>query len=216
MQWLRLMALFVALCCLHGVHAEEDSAVVLIDKGVQSITLHLQGKTYVIERNQNPENTLTDLYTNTTVGTLQPFHLAPGVETIGELEVLDYLQRMQTDASIIVVDTRPPIWFERLRIPGSINVPMSTFNNELGAIEALEKYFNVKTKANGELDFSQAKTIVAYCNGHYCGQTPAAVKANPFALLKLGYPPEKIKYYRGGMQAWTSAGLTVIGKEAFN
>lgn len=199
----------------HGLHAESSSGEVQLTEGVKSITIKLHGQTYVIQRNQDPRITLTDLYTNTTVGHLQPMHLAPGVETIGELDVIDYMQRMQTDPSIILVDTRPTIWFERLRIPGAINVPMSTFNNELDAIEALEKYFNVKTKPNGDFDFSHAKTIVAYCNGHFCGQTPAAVKTNNYSLLKLGYPANKIKYYRGGMQAWTSVGLTVIGNEAF-
>jgi len=29
-------------------------------------------------------------------------------------------------------------------------------------------------------------------------------------LLKFGYPPEKIKWYRGGMQAWETVGLTTI------
>ncbi len=195
--------------------AENPSGEVQLTEGVKSVTVTLQGKTYVIQRNQDPNITLTDLYTNTTVGHLQPMHLAPGVETIGELDVIDYMQRMQTDPSIILVDTRPTIWFERLRIPGAVNVPMSTFNNELSAIEALEKYFNVKTDANGNLDFRHAKTIVAYCNGHFCGQTPAEIKTNDYALLKLGYPADKIKYYRGGMQAWTSVGLTVVGNEAF-
>jgi rhodanese-related sulfurtransferase len=34
------------------------------------------------------------------------------------------------------------------------------------------------------------------------------------ALLEVGYPAEKIKYYRGGMQAWTSLGLSVVGEAA--
>ncbi|MDG6777490.1 rhodanese-like domain-containing protein [Thiomicrorhabdus sp. zzn3] len=192
------------------------SGEVLLRPHVKSITLTLGNQTYVIQRNQDPTITITSLYTNTTVGKLQPIHLAPGVETIGEVEVLDYLQRMQTDDSIILIDTRPKSWFDRIRIPGAVDVPPATFENELTATETLEKLFNVKTNANGELDFSQAKTIVAYCNGHFCGYTPDAIKHADYSLLKLGYPPEKIKYYRGGMQAWTSVGLTVIGEEAFN
>jgi hypothetical protein len=39
----------------------------------------------------------------------------------------------------------------------------------------------------------------------WCGQSPHAIKN----LLALGYPAEKIYYYRGGMQAWQSLGLTV-------
>ena len=40
------------------------------------------------------------------------------------------------------------------------------------------------------------------------------IKNAEFSLLKMGYPPEKLKYYRGGMQAWTSLGLTVVGDKA--
>jgi hypothetical protein len=29
-------------------------------------------------------------------------------------------------------------------------------------------------------------------------------------LIALGYPPELLKYYRGGMQAWRSVGLTTV------
>ncbi|MGD8572392.1 MAG: rhodanese-like domain-containing protein, partial [Gammaproteobacteria bacterium] len=42
--------------------------------------------------------------------------------------------------------------------------------------------------------------------GMWCGQSPRAIKG----LLKLGYPAEKISYYRGGMQSWQMLGLTVV------
>jgi hypothetical protein len=29
-----------------------------------------------------------------------------------------------------------------------------------------------------------------------------------FALLKIGYPHEKLKWYRGGMQDWLGSGMT--------
>ena len=55
-------------------------------------------------------------------------------------------------------------------------------------------------------DFSQAKDVLLWCNGPWCGQSPRAIKA----LLALGYPADKIYYYRGGMQMWQSLGLTTI------
>jgi hypothetical protein len=33
-------------------------------------------------------------------------------------------------------------------------------------------------------------------------------------LIALGYPPELLKYYRGGMQAWRSVGLTTVNLPA--
>jgi len=37
------------------------------------------------------------------------------------------------------------------------------------------------------------------------------IKNAKYSLLNMGYPVSKIKYYRGGMQAWTSLGFTVVG-----
>lgn len=189
---------------------------VLLSEGVKSVNISLNGESFTIQRNQTPGNTITDLYTSTTVGSLQPMILAPGIETIGELEVIDYLQQAQTDSNTILVDTRTPFWFSRMRIPGSINVPYSLVKGELSAFETVEKFFNVKVDERGLLDFSQARTIVGYYNGYFCGQTPSMFKGEAFSLLNIGYPPEKLKYYRGGMQAWTSLGLTVIGDEVLN
>ncbi|MDH3355786.1 MAG: rhodanese-like domain-containing protein, partial [Chromatiales bacterium] len=38
------------------------------------------------------------------------------------------------------------------------------------------------------------------------GQSPLAIKA----LLKLGYPAEKLKWYRNGMQDWEILGLSTV------
>jgi rhodanese-related sulfurtransferase len=59
---------------------------------------------------------------------------------------------------------------------------------------------------NDEWDFTSAKKLILWCNGMWCGQSPRAIQG----LLELGYPAEKILYYRGGMQVWQSLGLTVI------
>ncbi|HHH20506.1 MAG TPA: rhodanese-like domain-containing protein, partial [Nitratifractor sp.] len=64
----------------------------------------------------------------------------------------------------------------------------------------------------GTLDFSKAKTVVVYCNGAWCLQSTQLIKDAKYSLLKLGYPKDKIKYYRGGMQSWVTFGLTTIGK----
>ena len=55
-------------------------------------------------------------------------------------------------------------------------------------------------------DFSKAKTLVLFCNGIWCPQSSINIKT----LVKLGYPADKIKWYRGGMQDWFSVGLTTV------
>ncbi|WP_178861332.1 rhodanese-like domain-containing protein [Thiomicrorhabdus cannonii] len=208
-------SLLIFACSLPAADTGPVQGRVFIAPGVLAIPLELHGEKWLIQRNQDPTLTLTPLYTNTTVGYLQPIKLAFGVDTIGELELLDYLQKMQHDDSIALIDTRPFQSYERLHIPGAVNIPLLLFKNELSAIETLEREFNVTSNANGELNFDKAKTLIAYSNGHFCAMTPYALKNARYALLKLGYPPQKIKYYRGGMQDWTSVGLTSAGQDHF-
>ena len=133
------------------------------------------------------------------------------METIGELEVIDYLKKMSGgDDSILVIDSRTPDWAARGTIPGSVNIPWTKLNVVGGAdpltiAEILENQFGAKE--TGETwDFSDAKTLVLFCNGMWCGQSPNNIKA----LLKLGYPADKIKWYRGGMQDWEILGLSTV------
>lgn len=186
------------------------SDYVPISKGVKSIDISLNGDDFVIKRNQSQQNTISPLYNTTHRGIIQPIKLAEGIETVGELEFIDYMQKAQTDENIAIVDSRTPGWYERLRIPGAINVPFTHFNDKDTAYETIELEFDGELQ-DGKFDFSEAKTLVIYCNGYWCPQTPMMIKDAKYALLKLGYPPQKIKYYRGGMQAWVSLGLTVVG-----
>ncbi|MGB5919332.1 rhodanese-like domain-containing protein [Arcobacter sp.] len=202
------IATLVSTMCISSVFAEN---VVPVSKGVKSIEMNLNGEKFTLMRNQTAGNKITPLYNRTDNGVPQPMILSEGVETLGELELIDYMKKAQSDKSIAIIDTRTPGWFVRLRIPGAINVPYTNFNEKDTAIEMMEDEMGVVQKDDGTLDFSNAKTLALYCNGYWCGQTPAMVKNAKFSLLKMGYPASKIKYYRGGMQSWTSLGFTVIG-----
>jgi hypothetical protein len=56
---------------------------------------------------------------------VQPMQLAPGVETLGELEVMEYLRRITLrDDGVLVIDSRDAEWLERSgMIPGAIHIP---------------------------------------------------------------------------------------------
>jgi rhodanese-related sulfurtransferase len=137
--------------------------------------------------------------------------LAAGVETLGEREIIDYLLRMSNgDSSILVIDSRTPDWVKKGTIPGAVNIPWTALNPAKGADpisigEIMEDQFGV-TSLEGLWDYSRAKTLVLFCNGMWCGQSPNNI-AN---LLKFGYPADKIKWYRGGMQNWSNLGLTSV------
>ncbi len=178
-------------------------------KKIKEVKINLNGEKFTIKRIQKAGNKIHHLYETTNRGIIQPIVLAKGVETIGEIEFIKYMKKAQHDKNILIVDSRKPGWHERLRIPGTVNYPYPDFDELDDAESNLEDFGAVKK--NGKWDFSKAKTIVAYCNGFWCGQTPGMFKNSKHSLLKMGYPASKLKYYRGGMQAWTALGLPVVG-----
>ena len=142
----------------------------------------------------------------TAAGKLSPMIMHKDIETFGELEVLEFLEDMQDDPQMLFVDSRKTQWYESLTIPSAINVPFIYFTERDKWNEekkATLKLFGVKCE-KAPYDFSKAKTILFFCNGVWCRQSPQMIEA----LLELGYPPQKIKWYRGGMQSWLSVGMT--------
>jgi rhodanese-related sulfurtransferase len=142
-----------------------------------------------------------------TKGKLLPMHLDDGLETYGELEVLATLKEIQSNKNILLIDSRNEQWFEYRTIPGAINMPFRYFkyrNDYEFHFEYALKYLGVTKNKEREYDFSNAKTLVIFCNGPWCSQSPSMI----FALLEIGYPAEKLKWYRGGMQDWLGAGMT--------
>ncbi|WP_309500269.1 rhodanese-like domain-containing protein [Sulfurovum sp.] len=146
-----------------------------------------------------------------TTGKLLPMHLHEDIETYGELEILAFIRQMQKDDSMILIDGRKEEWYNYRTIPGAINMPFHHFK-ERSSFE-FEFDHNIKTlgvviNKDETLDFSKAKTIAIFCNGPWCSQSVAMITA----LLDINYPPEKIYWYRGGMQSWLGAGMTSTKK----
>ncbi|MBT3197044.1 MAG: rhodanese-like domain-containing protein [Gammaproteobacteria bacterium] len=192
-----------------GVGAEK---VVAITQGLGEVRV-LHGQEWIVlERNQDTENRIDDDYARTSRPCppfcIQPMEVTPEVESIGELELLDFMRYQVNPGSGVMVDARTPDWYVKGTIPGSINVPYSDLDTQLGADDfsiefSLEQFGATKKEAGW--DFFQAKTLLLWCNGPWCGQSPTAIRA----LLALGYPAEKLKYYRGGMQMWQLMGFPV-------
>ncbi|CAA6817207.1 MAG: Rhodanese-like domain-containing protein [uncultured Thiotrichaceae bacterium] len=154
--------------------------------------------------------------------------MADGVETIAENGILSYLEKITGgDDSILVIDSRTPDWVEKGTIPGAKNLPWTNLSPAKGAttdniIKIMNDEFGVKLAEDMDaldvdeavvagdtsevFDFSGAKTLVLFCNGMWCGQSPT----NIMQLLKMGYPAEKIKWYRGGMQTWSVLGFNTV------
>ncbi|MGB1310617.1 MAG: rhodanese-like domain-containing protein [Leucothrix sp.] len=201
-----------------------------ITPDLMSITVKHNGKDVEIKRNQDNKATVNPAFAKTSRPCppfcIQPMEVAPGVQTIGEGEVIDYIAKMNDgDSSIFVGDSRTPDWVAKGTIPGAVNVPWTSLVPAKGAttegiIKVMSDHFGVKLAddmdsmdvneaiTDGDtskvFDYSGAKTLVLFCNGMWCGQSPASIRT----LLKYGYPTDKIKYFRGGMQTWEILGLS--------
>jgi len=181
---------------------------------LSSVEVIHEGKPVLIERNQDNKNTIIDDYALTSRPCppfcIRPIELAPGVQTIGELEMLDYLVAAgKPESNVLVIDSRTPDWVAKGTIPGSVNIPWTLLkedtSNPITIAGILEERFGAIDE--DELwNFSEVKTLVLFCNGMWCGQSPRNIKT----LLKYGYPANKIKWYRGGMQNWQALGLTTV------
>ncbi|MFW2541058.1 rhodanese-like domain-containing protein [Primorskyibacter sp. 2E107] len=131
---------------------------------------------------------------------LQPMQAAPGVTTIGELEILDFLDLFVAAGQGLLIDARLPAAYGSETIPGAVNVPAATLQP---GNQYRDDLLNALGVRNG--DFSAAYDLVIFDGG---ADAPAAAEAVR-DLLGAGYPATKLKYYRGGLSAWTGAGLSI-------
>ncbi|MDX1348428.1 MAG: rhodanese-like domain-containing protein [Thiomicrorhabdus chilensis] len=196
--------------------ASKADLKVKITTEISAITVMHNGKPVVIQRNQNAENKIIEDYALTSRNCppfcVQPMTLLPGVNTIGEIELLEFLKRKAAgDKNLLIIDSRTPDWVAKGTIPSAINLPWTQLYREASNFEPivvesiLTDRFGAKTE-DGIWDFSDAKELVLFCNGPWCGQSPTNIKT----LVSMGYPAHKIHWYRGGMQAWNALGLTTV------
>ena len=173
-----------------------------------SFSVTINGEVIEISRIQDTSNRLTSEFSKTSRPCppfcIHPQTAATGVETLGELELLSFLEDHVENGTGLLVDARVPEWFAKGSIPGSVNIPFPTVestnpfrDNILRALGAVP---------DGEVwNYDNAMELALYCNGPWCDQSPRAIKA----LISAGYPPEKLRYYRGGMQMWMLLGLSL-------
>ena len=91
------------------------------------IDIHYAGKAVRIERNQNTDNRLENSFAKTSRPCppfcIHPMKAAPGVTTVGELELFDFLLTEVRQAQGLLVDARIPDWYNKGTIPGAAFIP---------------------------------------------------------------------------------------------
>ncbi len=192
----RLTAVF----CLAAAQAVADPVNIRPD--MPSVTVETPEGPVEISRIQDNTNELWGTWSQTSRPCppfcIQPISPAPGVTTIGELELLDFLEKNEG----ILIDSRTYDWYAGGTIPGAVNIPYDVVVDRLGEL-GCEADFD-------GWDCTGAQRVALFCNGVWCGQSPTAIRN----MIGEGYPAERILYYRGGMQMWRMLGLTVTGDDS--
>jgi len=170
----------------------------MISKTLAFIEIEHQGKPVTIKRIFSPKSKVDAIVA------LQPMEIG-NVKTIGELEVLNFIKESKDDARLMFIDARTKRWYHKETIASAMNLPFSMLDEHstyqkkivtlLGAV-----YFGQ------QWDFSNVNTLLIFGNGIVDIQATSAIKS----LIKLGYPSEKLLYYRGGIESWKRLGLSVI------
>ncbi|MDU8942463.1 rhodanese-like domain-containing protein [Ovoidimarina sediminis] len=171
-----------------------------IRPGIAEVTVETEAGPVAIARIQDNDHEVSGEWARTSRACppfcIQPMRPADGVTTIGELELLDML----ADPEMTVIDSRTRDWFEGGTIPGAVNIPYTEILDRLGDLGCEPDFEG--------WDCAEAEPVALFCNGLWCGQSPTAIRN----MIGAGYPPERIFYYRGGMQSWRVLGLTVTGE----
>jgi rhodanese-related sulfurtransferase len=108
-----------------------------------------------------------------------------------EMDPCDLFNAMEKGGAVIPVDTRKPAAFEKEHIPGAVNLPHRTIDE------------------NSTKGLDKSKTYACYCKGTGCNaSTHGALK-----LARLGF---KVKEVIGGLESWKADGYSTSGTHNIN
>jgi len=211
-----LVSVILAASVAISFNAQAKEVAVKITKDKTYSTVQENGNLIKISRIQDTSHVIDGSFAKTSRPCppfcINPLSIDPDVKTVAELEVIKF--------------ARTPSWHKKGTIPGSVNIPFTKFEKDADDFELTEIFESLGAVERDDVnpvlrivegfglfdgdqktekwDFSDAKELLLWCNGPWCGQSPRAIRG----LLQAGYPAEKLYYYRGGMQMWQSLGLT--------
>ncbi|WP_072680593.1 rhodanese-like domain-containing protein [Arcobacter sp. LA11] len=146
----------------------------------------------------------------TTVGKITPMNINDKVKTVGEVEVIKFIEESQSNEDMLLIDARLPDWFLQMTIPTAENIPFTYFNKDKYPDDFYDvlEMVGVEEISEGKYDFSKAKKLLLFCNGPWCPQSTFAINN----LIKIGFPQDKLLWYRGGMYSWKMLNLTTTSE----
>jgi len=105
-----------------------------------------------------------------------------------EIDPSDLFQALENGNSLVPLDTRQRLGFEKEHIPGAINIPHREMDE------------------NSTKHLDKIKTYICYCDGTGCN----ASTKGALNMTKLGF---KVKELIGGIEWWKFDGYATVGTE---
>jgi rhodanese-related sulfurtransferase len=141
--------------------------------------------------------------------TCPPFCIEPmsvkGVISVGELEVLAFIDKLQEKKARLLIDVRESHLYRKGTIPGAINLPFKMLKDESKYQEEVLTLLGAKL-LNSKWSFTNAQSLLIFGSSVMSSEASSAVTK----LLELGYPSAKLLYYRAGIASWVALGLTTL------
>ena len=133
---------------------------------------------------------------------IAPLMADADVQTVGEREVISFVADQVANGSGLLIDSRNAadrtsgFITASVNVPGKLLLPENPFLNDIMQAMGARSF-------EGSLNFADALPLMVFDDGPFTTDAPNLINS----LLALGYPAEKISYYRGGMLVWTALGL---------
>ena len=207
----KILSFFIFISYLNAVNIEytnlnDESTNINITRNHDTICNNIKATPSIVWSGSYASSNIPKKCTKefiTTVGKITPISFHEDVKTIGELELISFMQDAQSDENMLVIDTRLNKWYKLRTIPTAINIPFNLIDEDQYEFEDILNILGVKI-INDKFNFSNAKNIALVDNASWCMQSTWAMQN----LVKIGYPKDKILWYRAGLTGWTMLNLT--------
>ncbi len=203
----------VAMIAAGDIIADTRAEKVNITRRTPYVDVQVGKQKFRIMRIQDTRHRLTGPLTLTSPPCpprcIQPIQPAPGVNVAGELEVIEFLRTRGKDLSGLLIDSRAPKMYRRGTIPGAINIPSVLLAENNPYQERILTVLGAVKRPDGTWDFTNVRELMLFCIGPTCSMSPNNIRT----LVKLGYPPEKLHYYRNGIRGWQLLGLPIVTQD---
>ncbi len=178
-----------------SITKHEKSKRVKITRDLKSVVVSFQKREFLIERIDNRE--------------CPPYCIAPmkidNIKTVGELETIEFMKSLKKNRNRLVVDVRSSVEYKQNSLPTAINIPYSMLTPNSKYREEILKLLGVRKLKKG-WHFKYVYKLLIFDNGILDNRAIKMINS----LIKIGYPKNKILYYRGGVDSWRELGLTLF------